>query len=188
MTVYNWVPLLHTAASTLDGCTVTSQFHQEKWRNPSTNHRPSDQCGPKASLGCGLVEIMRCDLEGYLIGSRLTDSHTDSARDKTMTNMTDRQGCKGTETDKVQNSLFSFFFFFFRSCVWWNLIGWPPWATAALPPHHFRDRIYCCSLGAKPSASEDSVWMTSQLCNRPTLARACAPLWGNFEKDGWWCV
>lgn len=40
---------------------------------------------------------------------------------------------------------------------------------AALPPHHFRDRIYCCSLGAEPSASEDSVWMTSQLCNRPIL-------------------
>lgn len=77
-----------------------------------------------------------------------------------------------------------------KKIVWCNLVGWPLKTGAALPLHHFRHRIYCCSLGAKPSASEDCVWMTSQLCNRPILKNmlcVCVSLWGNIWKDGCWC-
>lgn len=106
-----------------------------------------------------------------------------------LTAQTGKCGTGTTMFSSVCKTLFLFFFFCFKPTVWCNfLLGRPLQTKAALPPHHFRDRIYCCSLGAEPSASEDSVWMTSQLCNRPILKNmVCVYLWGNIWNDRCWC-
>lgn len=101
--------------------------------------------------------IMRCELESsHLINrwGRQIDTEPYGHSGANQCNM-------GTATNTSQCKIH-----FFKPTVWCNLLGRPLQTKAALPPHHFRDRIYCCSLGVEPRASEDSVWMTSQLCNK----------------------